>query len=142
MTIACPHCGSECQADGASTGPERPFRVRGRADTSTVVSSRDAATITRYRQLSCTPVYRRKLGGIEITVHETVTNCGPPSYTVRLAYRHKRINANTWEFSENIPSDLLPAAIIALRAAERFITRRIDALVPHAALTTEKHNKS
>lgn len=90
--------------------------------------------------MSCTPVYRRKLGGIEITVHETVTNCGPPSYTARLAYRHKRINANTWEFSENIPSDLLPSAIIALRAAERFITRRISALAPHAAAMTDQQN--
>lgn len=87
-------------------------------------------------------VYRRKLEGIEITLHETVTNCGPPSYTVRLAYRQKRINANTWEFSENIPSYLLPAAIIALRAAERFIARRMSALTPHAAPMTDQQNNS
>ena len=126
QSVACPQCGRECRPDVLTPQARQPFKVRNGQSGITQVCAATASNVRRGGDLRSTPVFNRRLGGVEVTVHETETRAGAISYTARLTYSYPRPNTRKWEFSENIPAGEIWAAIRLLEQAEEFIEQQAE----------------
>lgn len=104
----------------------QPFKVRIDHGDISQVFKIASDNVRRGGDLRSTPVFKRRHGGVEVTVHETESRAGTISYSARLTYSYPRPNSRKWEFSENIPATAISAAIRLLEQAAKFIERQAE----------------
>jgi len=116
-SVSCPECGQECRSSTTREAPG-PYKVRGDLRFARVYP---AENVVRPGDPRTTIVFKRRVGGVEVTVHKTENALCLIGYSVRLTYSHRRRNAAKWEFSETLPAAKLPTAIKLLELAAHFI---------------------